>query len=39
MDIPKILLKNTEDYETKPWNEPNQKISDYFNYSKSHLYF
>ncbi len=34
MDIPAILLKNPDDFISKPWNDPNQKISDYFNYSK-----
>lgn len=33
MDIPKILLKDIDEIDSKPWNEPNHKLSDYFNYS------
>lgn len=28
-----MLLKDPDEYSPKPWTEPNQKISDYFNYS------
>lgn len=34
LDIPKILIKDIDSYDKKPWLNENNKKSDYFNYSK-----